>query len=397
MLLIPWIVVGLAGAGAGTDGEEPEVPAPVPGLALEPAVQADSPGPAPAGRAGHGSIELRLGYYDHDDGAGAGNPFLDEDLTVIEPVLVFDYGLTERLGLTGKVTYDNVSSASIDRLSQYPQQSGASGDQYYGVDLGLRYDTTDDVTIGGHAGGSIEYDYRSLALGASVDVAVDSNASYGLSLDGYYDMLDVIRYNGVEERTADRLSIAATGTWYQAMTPEMHGDFGVTLGYQSGFLETPYNGVFFGNPMMETTEELPGSRIRGALWGRVRRRVRPGTAIELGGRVYGDSWDVFGAAIEPRLYQQLTERWRTRLRYRYYHQTEAKDFVDGVLSDPNAPMNNDFRTQDSDLASFGSHTLGLKLIYEPSAAHTFDVGVDYVLRSDDLDQLYGSIGWTWSF
>src|SRR5688500_18654786 len=78
---------------------------------------------ASAGEAGHGSIEARIGYYHNDDGGG--NPFLDETETVIEPIVILDYNVTDRLALTATLSYDLVSSASIDRLSRYPEQSGA--------------------------------------------------------------------------------------------------------------------------------------------------------------------------------------------------------------------------------------------------------------------------------
>lgn len=95
---------------------------------------------AAGGEAGHGEVGFRIGYYDSDD-SGDGNPFLDESLTVIEPVLLFSYNLTDRATIWSKLSYDFVSSASIDRLSNYATQSGASGDNYFGFDW--KYNTID--------------------------------------------------------------------------------------------------------------------------------------------------------------------------------------------------------------------------------------------------------------
>ena len=101
--------------------------------------------PSSFGEAGTGSVEVQLGYYDRQDSSGAGNPFLDESLTVIEPIVVFDYNYTDTFAVSGLLVYDSVTSASIERLSQYPEQSGASGDFYVGADLGLRWKTSDDL------------------------------------------------------------------------------------------------------------------------------------------------------------------------------------------------------------------------------------------------------------
>jgi len=91
--------------------------------------QTEPPPPNGAGgRPGSGSVTLQLGYYDRDDSQGSGNPFLDESLTVIEPVVLFTYNVSEDTTWFGKASYDWVSSASIERLSNFPTQSGASGD-----------------------------------------------------------------------------------------------------------------------------------------------------------------------------------------------------------------------------------------------------------------------------
>ena len=47
-------------------------------------------------------------------------------------MIVVDYNITDRLATNVEIAYDWVSSASIERLSQFPEQSGASGDNYVG-------------------------------------------------------------------------------------------------------------------------------------------------------------------------------------------------------------------------------------------------------------------------
>lgn len=55
------------------------------------------------------TITIQLGYYDKDDDGGkAGNPFLAESVTVIEPAVIFDTNVTRRFGYSVTLSYDDV-------------------------------------------------------------------------------------------------------------------------------------------------------------------------------------------------------------------------------------------------------------------------------------------------
>ena len=354
------------------------------------------------GEEGAGHFGVQLGYYDHSDGGGDGNPFLDESLTVLEPLIVFDYNVTDRMTLGATVSWDIVSSASIDRLSDYPEQSGASGDNYIGADFSLLYQKSDNWQIGGHAGYSFEYDYSSLGVGFGANQELpDADASMSYNIDAYFDSIDVIRYNGVEEGSDSRTSVSGSVNWYQILSPKSHGTFGVTLAQQNGFLETPYNSVVYDEALFPTapsedTEDLPDSRTRAALFGRVRTSISRDKSWELGGRLYSDTWGISSVALEPRMYMTLIDtKLDLRLRYRFYTQTEADDFEEHY--DMPFVGDTDYRTQDSDLAAFDAHTFGTKWTWYRSKADTWDLNLDYTLRSDGLDQIFASIAWRWSF
>jgi hypothetical protein len=359
--------------------------------------------PAAEQGAGHGTWAFRLGYYEHDDAADAssGNPFLDEDLEVIEPVLYFDYDVSDDTRYWGLLAYDWVSSASIDRLSNFSQQSGASGDNFFGLELGVRHRLDPRRSASGFFSTSFEYDYLSFGLGGSLgfDVA-DGNAHVETSLNAYFDTLDVIRFDGDEEGTDERLSIGGNVAWYQVLGRRTHSELGLNLNLQSGFLETPYNAVVIEDPAappnpnlpgnfpgFEFTEELPDDRVRVAASGRVRHMVSERVAAELGARLYGDDWGIFAWTLEPRLYLWLVrERLRLRVRYRHYDQTEADSYEARFLTVESE------RTQDSDLSDFDSQTVGLRLDGFGPGSWSWDVGVDTTARSDELDQLFASFG-----
>ncbi len=377
---------------------------PTPTIPKDP-VRAAEGGGKPHG-AGHGSLGFQLGYYDNSD-SGDGNPFLDEALTVIEPAVIFNYNVSDSFSFNATVSYDDVSSASIERLSRFSEQSGASGDNYVGIDLGMQVAFSDDWRGGLHLHQSSEYDYSSLGFG--VNLATDlanKNATLSFDLSTFADTIDVIRFNGKEEGTDQRNSFALTSSWYQILSPTWHSDLGLTLAQQSGFLETAYNSVVIEDPSLppnrflenlargtEVAEELPDSRQRIALFGRARHHLSASTAIELGGRLYTDSWGINSIAFEPRLYHWLVDdALVARVRYRYYTQTEADDFQDHFLL--NAPKN---RTQDSDLAAFDSHTFGLRFDWYTSPSSRIGLAGDYVLRSDGIDQILLAVSWTWTF
>ncbi|MFT5444494.1 MAG: hypothetical protein ACI8W3_003550 [Myxococcota bacterium] len=354
--------------------------------------------------AGTGFVEFRLGYYNNADN-GDGNPFLDEELTVVEPIALIDYNITDRVAAWFQFSYDSVSSASIDRLSKTDNQSGASGDYYYGFDFGARYEIDENRRAGGFVNFSNEYDYASVGFGG--DFAQDfgnKDATVKLSANAFFDKVDVILFNGREPGVDDRTSISTTLSWYQIVNPRVHAELGATFGYQTGFLETAFNAVVVEDPGddrnpsldnrargTEFTEKMPNTRLRGSLFGRTRYSVRPGTALELGGRLYNDSWGIFSFTLEPRIQQQVFDRVMLKAGYRYYNQTAADDFKSHFTSLPSK------RTQDSDLGKFGSHGINAGVSWEPIRTLKLDFTAGYTFRDDGIDHLLLSVGFRKSF
>jgi hypothetical protein len=383
-------------------------------LALTPGALAQGTPDAPAAPEGVGdtTFSALLGYYNHDDGQGDGNPFLDEELQDLEVVLIYDSNVNQDWGYSLTLSYDRVSSASIERLSQFPAQSGATGDNYIGVDYASRHRIDQDRWWSWSLGASVEYDYLSTRFGGSYSLdAPDRNSKDTFSLTGFYDIVDIIRFNGdSSEGTDNRISLAGTWSHDAVLGPEWNSNTATTLSVQTGFLETAYNAVVLEDPSLppnpflfneangiEVNEELPDTRLRLSVSHRARRYLGPGRALELGGRLYGDDWGIFSFAFEPRYYFPVVGDTLTgRLRYRYYNQTAAADFEKSFLGlvPTDAP---EFRTQDSDLGDFDSHGLGLRFDLNPRTRSRWYFDLNYVLRSDGLDHYFAGLGYSLSF
>ena len=374
--------------------------------------QVSPPAGGNLGEPGSASLTTQFGFFDSEDDL-AGNPFLDEDLTVIEPIFLWDHNVSEDWGYSVLLSYDNISSASIDRLNAFPEQTGASGDFYYGLDYASRHRQENGDWLGWSTGFSIEYDYISFRSGINYSSeSPDKNVAQRFGLTGFFDIVDIIRFDGAEDEGSDtRISITGTYNRTQVLSPKWTSEMGVTLAAQTGFLETAFNAVVLedpsltdpnpnlvgGVPGIEVTEELPETRLRGALNYKARRYLGPGKAIELGGRFYADDWGIFSYSIEPRLFLPIVrERLALRLRYRYYTQTGADDFrttfAGTVESD--APG---FRTQDSDLGEFDSHTYGARIDWTPPGRWRWFLDVNQSEREDGLDYFYASVGTTVAF
>lgn len=364
--------------------------------------------PSDFGDAGTGSIEVQLGYYDRTDSPGDGNPFLDEAVTVIEPIVVFDYNASDTFGYSALLVYDWVSSASIERLSRYPEQSGASGDFYVGADVGLRWKTSEQTDVAARFGFSSEYDYQSIHLGGDYGwERADKDAKVTFSLDAFLDTIEPIRWNGQTDPDEDRTSVAATVSWYQILDERTSGTFGLTVSSQSGFLETAYNSVIVDNgtgtpnPVLdnnaagfESPEVVPDNRLRTVLFGTARHLLSPGNAFELGGRVYNDDWGITAFDLSPKWIRSFDDgRHLLQLRYRFYTQTEADFYQRTIFTDP-PPAE---RSQDSDLGDFSSHTFGATWTWNRTPGTQWNLSLDYALRDDDLNNVYGLIGYKWSF
>jgi hypothetical protein len=361
--------------------------------------------PAPGTR----SLWTQLGVYNHADD-GDGNPFLDESLTVVEPIFLWDHQVSEDWGYSIEFDYDYVSSASIERLSKFPEQSGASADNYIGLKYSSRHRWNDAEKFSWNLGANGEYDYFSVGGGVAYESRdPETGGSDTWTLNSYFDSVDIIRFNGKGEGNDQRLSVTGNWSHSQPITPLWTGTLSALVSAQSGFLETPYNAVvledssFPNNPNLdnnaqgiEFSEELPDSRLKASIKLTGRRSLGAGLAFELSGRAYSDDWGITAFSTEPRIQWQVREDLRLRLRYRYYNQPEADFYSEHFMGTVAGDLPK-FYTQDSDLGAFDAHTLGVRADWLAEGLPNWSLDFNYTVRGDGLNYLATSIGYRRSF
>ena len=341
-------------------------------------------------------LRFSFNFYNQNDGGG--NPNLPEDMKVLEPQILWAKPLSETWTFSLKLQADLISAASIEKGKRFPAgtQTGATGDKYFGVDAAAFYAWSDQTTIGAGLTGSTEYDYTS--MGAYVRWVYNTeskNDTFVARLSGYSDTLDLIRFTGLKEGTDQKTSLSLGLGWTHILGPSTVGTLNWDITSQSGFLSTPYNSVVAAGT--EVAEVLPDSRFRNSVHARVRHLLFDDLAIEPGVGGYVDDWGARAFNIELAVWWEIVHGLViVRPSYRYHVQQEVDYFVD-----PSAATIPKFRTQDSDMADFHSHTIGLKLIFPKFSLlgenHELEIGVEYSMRSDHLNSVGTTVGYQWRF
>lgn len=329
-------------------------------------------------------------YFQRDEG---GIPQVDEDATVFETLIVLDGKVAEHDNLRGQLLVDVVSSASMRREhnKQYRAlQTGASGVVHLQGGLGWTHHFT-DVDLGLQGSYAFEYAYQSIGAGAHAAFHLaERNTTLGVSFQGYFDTVRMIRFNGVDEADQARNTCSATAEWTQILTPDslMNVTFGHTQ--QTGFLATQYNSVFVDG--VEDYEKLPDSRARESLTVRYKHGVFEDDAIEVGGQYYHDDWGADAGTVDLR-YDLLVHDQRILLEpsYRFHIQTAIDAYK------PSFEVAQQYQTSDPDMGDFMGHMVALRASFIHmdflGLGGTWDMGASYYYKDNGLHMAWFDLGY----
>lgn len=299
-----------------------------------------------------GQMELRGNYY------------FERSTRVIAPEVNVTATSPEGTRVRGHYLVDAITSASV--------AAGARTDNQFtefrhdiGVGVGHEFEVFGkplDLALNGRV--SWEPDYTSLGASATASLGLNQRSTT-LSLGAAFthDIVGQV-FRGLNRADPSGRDLSDRGTVgvldgmtlgagiSQLLSPQLSVSAGYDLGLMFGYLQNPYRQVPVDGVLL--VENHPDFRHRHSAYAEVAYRIiESRTSIQLRYRGYLDSWNV--AALEPevRVYQDLGDHLKLRLRYRFYTQTRAFfQQASYSLSDP-------FRTADPKMTAFDSHLVGL--------------------------------------
>lgn len=249
-----------------------------------------------------------------------------------------------------------------------------------------------NATVG--VANSRESDY--VSTGWSLNTLTEFNQKNTVLLLGGAGTDDDIRVfyqsDWVKKRTADVIAGVT-----QLLDPRTSVTLNVGYGHSTGYHADPYRLIFKrveiapGIFLPRTFgENRPDTRDKWTIFTALNRAFPAAHgALEASYRWFRDDFGVTAHTVELAWFQKFGERWMLRPAVRYYDQSAADfyrldlngtSFVPTDRPNPAGP----FYSADYRLSALRSHTLGVKLVWTPGEAWTFDAAFEhYEMRGKD--------------
>ena len=376
-------------------------------------------------------VDFLTSYYSQsgDNAAGSGG-IGTEELTDVTGTFVVSIPLNEDDVLTidaGVSAYTSASSSNVDPFDgvqladPFVASSGASSSDTWANVSGSYSHSSDDrnTIVLGKLSVSAEYDYFSLGFGGGLtklfnekntEVSINANVyldkwnsiypselrpfasgANGLS-NGFFSNKTITgntNYSPIFDKFSEetRNSYAVGLGFSQILGKNLQGSFALDLVQQKGLLSTPFQRVYFSDiadsfienfQLADAIEQLPGSRFKVAVGGRLNWYVNETVVVRSFYRYYFDDWGINSHTASIELPIKISAKFTVYPSYRYYQQTKADYFnlYEEALS------TNTFYTSDYDLSEYSSNQLGLGVSYTDifTKAHIWKLG----LKSIDL-------------
>ncbi len=191
---------------------------------------------------------------------------------------------------------------------------------------------------------------------------------------------------GFKEHTSKaRNSYAAGLSVSQIFSKNLQGVLLLDLVRQDGLLSTPYQRVYFVDKeasyidqfrLADDIEQLPGSRFKVALGGRLHYYINERFVARTYYRYYFDEWGIVSHTASLELPIKISGRFTLYPSYRYYQQTAAdyfKPYAQHLSSDA-------YYTSDYDLSRFSANQYGFGVTYTDifTNSHVWRLGIKSV-------------------
>ena len=347
--------------------------------------------------------DFALNYYNQDGDhsaitGGTGTEKLSVIAQNINVTIVTDssHWLNMNLGV------DVITSASTDNID-FNISSASRKDGRVHVAAAYGKFLKNDWTLEGRLSGSVESDYLSRGIGATLNGKLNTMQSLKITSIYYYDDL---RWGWYQEARGIRLIYPqelrgtqwftnynrhtyALGTqWNQIVNNRLQFALIADLVYQQGLLSTPYHRVYFQEQNNPKVELLPGSRLKIPLAIRINYHSPFDIVARTYYRYYTDDFDITAHTVSIEVPYQFNAAWTFYPFYRFYSQSASSYFApfkQHVLSST-------YYTSDFDLSQFNSHEIGAgiefnyvsKSFKNKLSLESFGIRYGHYSRSDDL-------------
>ena len=363
-------------------------------------------------------IDFLTSYYGQNgDNAAVSGGIGTEELNDFTTTFVVAIPLNDDDVLTidaGISAYTSASSSNVDPFDDGPADpfqasSGASAGDVWSSISGSYSHSSDDRNSIVTANLSIanEYDYFSLGFGGSytklfnekntelsisANVFLDSwttiyptelrpfgNGGNGLNND-FFTMNTITgnqNYTPVFNEFSDtgRNSYSVGLGFSQILTKNIQGSLLLDVIQQEGLLSTPFQRVYFADidnsfidnfHLAEAIEQLPDSRFKIAIGGRLNWYLNEKISLRTFYRYYFDDWGITSHTASIEVPIKLSSKFTIYPSYRFYNQTKADYFrpYETALSTET------YYTSDYDLSQYRANQFGLGVSYTDIFAKT---------------------------
>jgi len=284
-----------------------------------------------------------------------------DNVTVSGPSVLVRKNIKDKVSVWGNYYVDNVTSASVDVVTQGSAYTEQRKQNSVGFDV-----LNDRSTFSLSYTRSIESDYdaTSVSIGVSQDFFGDLTT---LSL-GYTYGDDIVTRNSDSAAQNSFSDVANRNRFNVALTQILTKNWVVSLNSETviddGFLNNPYRSIRFlradGTEGSEP-ENYPRTRNSDALALRSMYYLPYRAAIRFEHRAYTDSWGIEGDNTEVRYIHPYNDKWVFEGRVRAASQGQASFYSDLFLT---PAAEGDFRARDKELSQFSSILLGFGVTYE---------------------------------
>lgn len=269
------------------------------------------------------------------------------------PALLVRKGFAEQTSVYASYYADVISGASIDVVTTASPYKETRRE--YGAGLDYLYRNT---LMGLSFGNSDERDYAASTFGVNIAHEIfDGLTTVNM---GYVVGDDQVGKTGTDfKRDVHRRQYKLGVSQIFTKTFLMGLDYEGTL--EDGYLNSPYRAARLQGLLVP--EIYPGTRDSYAIALRAVKGLigddgRLNASFRLAYRYFWDTWDITAHTLELGYQKRLNSQWTIEPHYRYYSQSAASFYSDNFQ----ATMT--YMARDKELATFQSHTVGVKATYE---------------------------------